>query len=286
MPGQARWRRLHPFGRKFRDKREVFDEAVKAIIPMMTEVGSEFHGEHFDFPLRAVLPKPLQKPHPPLWVACSQYESIERAGRIGMGALGFQFLNSAAAKAWVHAYYNAFTKELAPLANYTPNPNVAMVSALMCATDEEEARRRSEGWTFFQFALVLYNKEGPFEPGSINLWERYLEWREEKVSTGSPFAEGLIGTPDQIVEQLDAFDKAGVDQVILLVQAGKNTHESIMESLELFAKYVMPEYHGREEAHQDWKRKVLSGEIQLEQIDVTPFKAPTHQTPKSALPKA
>ena len=194
---------LHPFGVRFRDKREIFDEAVRCLIPMFDcPKGFEFKGKYFEFPLRTVVPRPRQKPHPPLWVACSQYETIERAGRIGMGALGFQFLSSDAAEAWVNAYYREFTQNLAPLANYQTNPNIAMVSALMCAETEEEARRRAEGWDFFQFALVYYNKEGPFPPGTINFWEEYQKRRgstEHKV-----FAEGLIGTPPQIVEQLDA----------------------------------------------------------------------------------
>jgi len=60
--------------------------------------------------------------------------------------------------------------------------------------------------------------------------------------------------------------------VILLNQAGKTTHEHICESLELFATEVMPEFHADEPAHQEWKRKVLAGEIRLDEIDTTPFK--------------
>ena len=237
-------------------------------------------GHHFEFPLRTVVPRPRQKPHPPLWMACSQYESIERAARIGMGALGFQFLNTEAAEAWVQAYYYAFTHELETLTRYQPNPNIAMVSALMCAEDEAEARKRAEGWDFFQFALVYYNKKGPFEPGSVNLWEEY---QREKDTTQKIFSDGLIGTPAQITSQLDAFDHAHVDQVILLTQAGKNRHEDICESLELFAREVMPEFHAREPARLEWKRKVLSGEIEIEPPDTEAFRAPTLQTPTSKL---
>jgi alkanesulfonate monooxygenase SsuD/methylene tetrahydromethanopterin reductase-like flavin-dependent oxidoreductase (luciferase family) len=271
---------LHPFDRKFRDKRAIWDEALQVLIPMLKDSpdGIEWHGEFFDFPLRAVLPKPLQKPHPPLWVACSQYETIERAGELGLGALGFQFLSSEAATAWVNAYYRAYTTKLKPLADYKTNPNIAMVSALMCADTDEEAQRRADGWSFFQFALIYYNKSGPVAPGTVNLWEEYLVWRESPK--GQVYAPGLIGTPETIVEQLDAFDRAHVDQVILLNQAGKNTHEDICESLELFAKEVMPEFHDREPQHQEWKRQVLAGEIELEDIDTSQFKPATTQTPK------
>ena len=59
--------------------------------------------------------------------------------------------------------------------------------------------------------------------------------------------------------------------MILLNQAGKNAHEHICESLELFANEVMPEFHAKEPEHQDWKRKVLAREIELEEIDTQPF---------------
>ncbi len=71
---------LEPFGRAFEEKRAVWEDAVRAIIPMFKDGGCEYHGPYFDFPLRNVVPKPLQKPHPPLWCACSQLETIEMAG--------------------------------------------------------------------------------------------------------------------------------------------------------------------------------------------------------------
>src|SRR6188472_2986266 len=69
---------LEPFGRTMEDKRAVFDEAVQAIFPMFKDGASEHHGKYFDMPYRHVLPKPLQKPHPPIWMACSQLDTIAR----------------------------------------------------------------------------------------------------------------------------------------------------------------------------------------------------------------
>src|SRR5437588_13098718 len=61
---------LHPFGRRFRDKRAVWEDAVQAVIPMFSKEGWAYHGEYFDFPLGNGAPMPLQEPHPPLAVAC------------------------------------------------------------------------------------------------------------------------------------------------------------------------------------------------------------------------
>ena len=274
---------LHPFDRRFRDKRSVWEDAVKCVLPMFTEEGWEYHGEWFDFPMRNVVPKPMQKPHPPLWVACSQLDTIEMAGRRGMGALGFQFVSAEAAHAWVNAYYNAYTKHLDKLCDYQTNPNIAVVSGFMLADTDEEAQRRAEGWTFFQFALVFYNTHGPVDPGTVNLWDEYLAWKETPKGQAATVGSGLIGSVDTVRRRLRAFEESNVDQVILLNQAGKNSHADICDSLEMFAREIMPEFHEREGEHQAWKRKVLAGEADLEEIDTAPYNMPSNQTPTSKL---
>src|SRR5580765_1849635 len=201
---------LHPFDRRFRDKRAVWEDAVKAFIPMFSNDAWEYHGAYFDFPLRNVIPKPRQKPHPPLWIACSQLETIRMAGRRGMGALGFQFVSAEAAHAWVHAYYNAFTKGIEKLCDYETNPNIAVVSPFMCAPTDEEALAKAEGSSFFQFALLYYNTHPPGVPGEINLWEEYLAYKDTPEGQKARLG-GLIGSPSTIAERLRRFESSNVD---------------------------------------------------------------------------
>jgi len=258
---------LHPFDRRFRDKRAVWEDAVRCILPMFQKEGWEYHGEYFDFPLRNVLPKPLQKPHPPLWVACSQFETIEMVARRGMGVLSFQFISADMAHAWVNSYYNNFTKRQELLADYATNPNIAVVSQFMCADSDEEALEKSDGSSFFQFSLIFYNRHGPIVPGSISLWDEYQKWRETEEGQRMRRNRGLIGSPESLRERLKKFEESHVDQVILINQAGNNSHEDICQSLEIFAREVMPEFQERDPEHQDWKKKVLAGDIELEEID-------------------
>ena len=269
---------LHPFNLRFRDKRDIWEDAVRCVMPMFWNHGWEYQGEFFRFPKRAVVPKPLQKPHPPLWVACSQFDTIKYAAHRGMGALSFKFVDLAAARAWVNAYYNTFVHDQEKLCGYQANPNIAVVSGFMCAETDEEAWRKAEGWTFFQFALKLYNQEGPFEPGAVNFWERYQEWRQTPAGQRRSGSE-LIGAPDTIRERLRELEAANVDQVVLLNQAGKNTHEDICASLKLFAREVMPEFHARQGEQEVWKAAVLNKEIELEDIDTAPFTLASRQTP-------
>ncbi len=267
---------LEPFDRSMEQKRAVWEDAVRCILPMMREEGWEYEGPYFSFPLRNVLPKPLQRPHPPLWVACSQLETIEMAGRRGMGALGFQFLSAEAAHAWVHAYYNSFVKRRDMLCDHATNPNIAIVTYLMCAETDEEARRRADGVTFFQFALRYYNAAQGRErakPGTVSLWDEYNAWKRDNAeAVDRALRGGLIGSPETIRRKLRKFEASNIDQVILLNQAGNNSHQHICESLELFGREVMPEFHAREPEHQAWKQRVLAGEIELEEIDTAPYR--------------
>ena len=136
---------LHPFDRRVRDKRLVWEDAVRCIVPMFSEERWEYHGDWFDFPKRNVVPKPVQRPHPPLWVACSQLETIEMAAHRGLGALGFQFVSGDAARAWVNHYYRTFAAGPDRLADYATNPNIALGVRVHVRTDRrggDRPRRR------------------------------------------------------------------------------------------------------------------------------------------------
>jgi alkanesulfonate monooxygenase SsuD/methylene tetrahydromethanopterin reductase-like flavin-dependent oxidoreductase (luciferase family) len=267
---------LHPFGARVREKRDVWEEAVQALVPAFTRTSWEWHGKHFEFPARNVIPKPMQKPHPPLWVACSNINTIGDAGRWGMGALGFQFVSADAAHAWVNRYYINITGRLEKLTEYPTNPNIAMVSGFMCAPTDEEAIEKASGWTFFVFALSHYGKHGIPKPGEGNMWELYQEWRHTPKAQET-LKSGLIGSPETIRKRLREFEATNVDQVILLNQAGRTTHEDICSSLDLFAREVMPEFHAREPQHQEWKRDVLAGRVTLEELDTSTHKVYAHQ---------
>jgi alkanesulfonate monooxygenase SsuD/methylene tetrahydromethanopterin reductase-like flavin-dependent oxidoreductase (luciferase family) len=151
-----------------------------------------------------------------------------------------------------------------------------MVSYFMCAETDEEARRRADGVTFFQFSLAYYSGARNREraaPGTVCLWDEYLKWKRENPERAEQALRGgLIGSPETIRRKLHRFAESKVDSIILLNQAGRNQHEHICESLELFAKEVMPEFHAMESEHQSWKRKVLDREIELDELDTTPYK--------------
>jgi alkanesulfonate monooxygenase SsuD/methylene tetrahydromethanopterin reductase-like flavin-dependent oxidoreductase (luciferase family) len=212
-------------------------------------------------PVRNVVPKPVQKPHPPLWVACSNRDTIHLAAQLGIGALTFAFVDPAEAKKWVDDYYETFKNECVPI-GHTVNPNVAMVTSFSCNVDAQEAFKRGyDGFKFFQFALGHHYAFGTHKPGRTDIWKHYMAVKNALgVDEMDIFGGGTdgIGTPDQLRAHLRRFSDAGVDQTVFIQQGGKNKHEDICDSLNLFADEVMPEFKSEEDTRLRKKQEELA----------------------------
>jgi alkanesulfonate monooxygenase SsuD/methylene tetrahydromethanopterin reductase-like flavin-dependent oxidoreductase (luciferase family) len=262
------------------EKRAMWEEGLRVALRCLTETPFTGHdGKYVTMPPRNVVPKPVQKPHPPVWVACSRRETIHLAAQHGIGALAFAFINPEEAQHWITDYYDTLASECVPIGDVV-NPNVACVTTFMCHEDEDEALRRGlEGANFFGFSLAHYYVFGNHRPGETDVWAEYEATRAQRgyapeaVEAASGAGDrlgaqivqqegffglrGAVGTPDQIRDYLRRYEDAGVDQVIFCSQAGKNKHEDIMESLELFGREVLPEFVDRDERLQREKVKRL-----------------------------
>jgi alkanesulfonate monooxygenase SsuD/methylene tetrahydromethanopterin reductase-like flavin-dependent oxidoreductase (luciferase family) len=219
-----------------------------------------YQGKYFSMPCRNIVPKPVQKPHPPIWVACSRRDTIHQAARHGIGALTFAFVDQSEAVKWVAEYYEIIKSEECVPIGHTVNANIAMVAGFSCHADGEEARRRGlDGFRFFGYALGHHYIFGEHTPGRTDIWANYEKARDLLPVT--PGAGG-IGTPDEITANMARFEAAGLDQVIFLQQGGKNEHAHICASLELFAKAVMPGFKARHAARAARKRAELAPHVE------------------------
>ena len=277
------------------DKRSMWEEAVPEIAKMMSQAPYEGHtGKFFSMPARNVVPAPVQRPHPPIWVACSQRDTILMAGSRGIGALSFAFINPDEAKQWVADYYAAFEACTDPV-GLAPNPNIAVTTGFLCHEDEQTALDRGlDGFHFFAYSLLHYYQFGTHTPGRTDIWTEFEQNRAEmgfeklnaqvdeaRADDGTGIEEGgldslrgCIGTPDQIRDFVRAYEDAGVDELIFVSQAGRNRHEDICESMELFAREVMPEFAERAPAREARKRERYAETIERLQnfhnIDLAP----------------
>lgn len=241
---------LGAFNIAAKTKRAVALEAAEQICNMMVLTPYPgYQGQGFSMPCRNVLPKPLQTPHPPLWMACTNRETIKVAARNGVGALAFSFLDPDEAKTWADIYYGIIKSEDCVPLGWSVNANLAMVSAFSMHEDRSEAIRRGQDhFEFFRYSQQKLVAED-FVPGYSNMWEEFMAKRgdasdrliQAALARGEYDGAG-IGTPADMAAHLQRMQASGVDQVIFLQQAGRNTHSNICESLELFAAKVMPQF--------------------------------------------
>jgi len=286
---------LGGFGIDYGVKREAWLEGLEVALRCMTEHPFTGHdGTYCSVPPRNVVPKPVQKPHPPLWVACSRRDTILLAAEKGIGALTFAFIDPEEARTWVHEYEQTLADKCVPV-GYAVNPQVACVSPMMLNHDEDEAIRRGvEGANFFGYSLGHFYVFGTHAPGVTDVWAEYVERRaaqgfdpeaiaqavrDERLGAKAAAGDttglrGAIGTPDQVREYLRRYEEAGVDQVIFVMQAGRNEHEHIMESIELFGREVLPEFVERDGAAVAAKAKRMEPIIEAALARKNPNMAP------------
>jgi alkanesulfonate monooxygenase SsuD/methylene tetrahydromethanopterin reductase-like flavin-dependent oxidoreductase (luciferase family) len=256
---------LEGFGVDRETKRAQWEELMPVVARMMVEEPfAGVDGRFLSMPPRNVVPKPMQKPHPPLWVACARRETIRLAAARGIGALSFSFVEPEEAKAWVDEYHQIIDSERCVPGGFAVNPQVAVVLPMMCAPDEAQAIERGiDGAHFFGYSLAHYYVFGDHRPGRTNIYDEFLARRDEGgfarsiinaddaplgvrvLEQGLGSLRGAIGSPAQVRDLCRRYEQAGVDQVIFVMQVGRNRHEHICESIELFASQVMPEFAER-----------------------------------------
>jgi alkanesulfonate monooxygenase SsuD/methylene tetrahydromethanopterin reductase-like flavin-dependent oxidoreductase (luciferase family) len=223
-----------------------------------------YQGASFSMPCRNVLPKPVQKPHPPMWMACTNREAVKVAARNGLGVLAFTFTDPGEAAQWADIYYGVIKSEECVPLGHRVNANIAMMTAFSLHDDAQEAVRRGQlNFEFFGYAMAKLVREDTV-PGRTRLWERFLE---ERQHVSSHIAEGTlgatlqgspgIGTPQSFIEHIRTIERIGVDQMIFLQQAGRMDHGDICHSLELFSRDVLPVFAADREEREARKAKEL-----------------------------
>lgn len=247
------------------EKKEMMLEGLRAVVEMFVgEPFGGFEGRYIKVPARNVVPKPYQKPHPPLWMACSNRASILQAARLGVGALTFSFVSPEQAQQWVTDYYETFEKECVPV-GYAVNPQIAITCPFLCDRDQERMQQLgAQNYGFFVYGLGHYSFFGEHEPGNTDIWDEFTN-RPREFALPEGRIQDCVGTPEMIRRRLLEFEQAGIDQVICLSQAGRLPHDLLCSSIELFAEEVLPQFKERDQraAGQQAQRRERLSEIAM-----------------------
>jgi alkanesulfonate monooxygenase SsuD/methylene tetrahydromethanopterin reductase-like flavin-dependent oxidoreductase (luciferase family) len=221
-------------------------EALSMIPRIWSDPVFSHKGRFFEIPPTQIVPKPLQKPHPPMHMACSSPASAALAGELGLGALNFAFGTDTYLRAKVRAYRDAVALARPQGRGVTQN-FACTPAALVLEDDRKAATYGFRGSRFFAQSMAQYFSAHERPLGRLNVARDFLRQdRLEEVMAlrNAPSSEPstIIGDPVCARETVDRFVQIGVDELLLVFQMGTVPHELIMESLRVFAEKVMPHY--------------------------------------------
>ena len=237
--------------------REIFDEALDVIVRAWTEEPMSFKGGHFDIPRQSVRPKPLQKPHPPIWIAAISDPSFELAGR-----WGFNLLCSL-----VYGFKSERLRQL--LADYRDalrdkghNPDDREIGALCmvyCAESTEQARQDFGGPVLWYYRNLANLVAPPLSQPASEGYETYqgilkaaqsVQW-DELLSSGTL----ICGNPASCIRQIeDLRTKYGFTQILCWTRLAGLEHRKVLRSMELMQTHVIPYF--KRQAHERGTRRV------------------------------
>lgn len=256
-------RELEGFRINPHDTREMQEEAYRHIVGIWTNDEYSFEGKHWSMPRRTVVPKPVQKPHPPLWCASSTPDGHFEIGKMGLGVLSFA---TATPPEELVAKYKAYEDGLAACddpVGHEINPRKVALSFTYCADTNDKAK--SIGLTAMQkhmeYALPLfgalpdYARQFQQDLGTFAYTTEYKKKVEEgggkpKLDLEEVFKIGgaMIGDPQYCLDLALRFEAIGADILFCSINPWDIPHEEVMRSIELLGTHVIPVLEERERA--------------------------------------
>jgi len=253
---------LTPFGVDVAETQDRMLETLQCLPEMWTQEVFSHQGKYWQIPPREVIPKPVQKPHPPLWMACTQEDTFRLAGELGVGCLVNTLGGPEKTRALVNTYYGAIA-HAQPVGKFI---NRQVVASTIGFCDENDAKARQKGadvasWYLNQsrqrFTLEWAGVDPEAVPEDYRFYlrggSRMLDPQQQQPPTPDQLLAGggyCVGNPDACIRVIEEFESMGVDEVMPIFQAGHATHEEVMNSLRLFGKYVIPHFRQKEQRAQ------------------------------------
>ena len=244
------WTELGGFGIDPDTTKKTWDEYVRVLPKMWTQERFAWDGVSFSMPERSILPKPVQQPHPPLWVTVTSPGTELDAAERGIGSLGVAAAGFAEQERRTREYHRRI-QQCDPVSSAV-NDKVATLNFLYCHEDARVAAAtgmRMLGLFSFFNANLLPTREAFPTRAYQSLGALAPPPARDVGSPGDPrgIPEGIaIGDPKRIVEAIARWESIGVDAINFILNAVETIPQAdVLASLRLFAAEVMPHFRKR-----------------------------------------
>lgn len=234
-------REYDAFGVDFADSRDIFDEGLDLLRRAWTEDEITYHGKYYTIPQPvSCQPRPVQQPHPPIFVACFSRPTVEMAARAGFYTLFAPFAASmmfGSVQAAVQTY-----RDLAAQAGHTDTRSKCSYFCNVAHSDQELMGTKERLHYYLNNFLPAVPQDRATAPPHI----AYFADIAETVRGMKPEDLGersvVTGSPEACIASLKKCEEAGIEEVILYFNFGGLSHKETLKSMERFAKEVMPAF--------------------------------------------
>jgi len=228
-----------------------WDEYVRVLPKMWSEERFSWEGSCFSMPERAVLPKPIQQPHPPLWVTVTSPGTELDAADRGIGCLGVATAGFAEQERRTREYHRRI-QLCDPVG--AVNDTVATLNFLYCHEDlaigGERGMRMLGNFHLLNSHLLFTREAYPTRayPSLGNLAPGKGSGGTASPGAARGIPDGMcIGDPAHVIRAVKDWESIGVDQVNFLLNTAETLpQDQVLDSLRLFAREVMPAFAGEE----------------------------------------
>jgi alkanesulfonate monooxygenase SsuD/methylene tetrahydromethanopterin reductase-like flavin-dependent oxidoreductase (luciferase family) len=231
--------------------RELWTESIDVIVRSLTQDPFSHRGRFWQVAESSLTPKPLQQPHPPLFVSASGPETHAIAGELGLGAMtGATILGWGHAESCAAAYREAIADPARPLSPVVNDSLGLAILCAHCAETTEQARREAApvahnivermlgpGGRYEQLASASPDFGYLADIGEVQRRRHELDF----VLELAPYLS--FGTPAFLIERFRRAEELGYDELILRIDGFG--HEAVMRSIELFGREVIPAFAAR-----------------------------------------
>jgi alkanesulfonate monooxygenase SsuD/methylene tetrahydromethanopterin reductase-like flavin-dependent oxidoreductase (luciferase family) len=214
------------------ESRERFNETLEILVKAWTEDRFTHEGKFFQYRNVCVIPKPFQKPHPPLRVAATTQETYSIVGRMGMPIfIAVRTTSISDLKRFISGYHEGWRE-----AGHPGRGEVSLIVPVYLTEDGPRAREEAEASTlhFFRSIADALSRGGTRREEAARLGRMtYPEILEELV---------VYGSPDAVTERLlELRESLGYSSLSVWMNVGgRIPHERVLGSMRLFAERVIP----------------------------------------------
>lgn len=254
---------LRAFGTDLTSTREQWEESLRLLPDLWSREKFAYHGRHWQWDDEiTVLPRPVQQPHPPLWVASTQPSTCRMAGEKGIGLLLPALAVPEALSEQVRAYNDAVRAPIDQIGAFR-NAQCALFSPTFCHEDDEKARTIGGPAAMWYLKTVGEIYKDDWLGQALDDVPDSYRWHAARTrqsgvgggTVGGNWAETLvptptydgyidsgafcIGDPARCIENVRRYAQVGADRLVSVMQLGEVRHDDLMRSIELFGSEVI-----------------------------------------------